>query len=415
MFLSASAAFSPASFDSPQGLFTRIMPGLALWNVLRAYCTMALSTISWLWMLDSIYSPIDWVLRQTVSPATLDPFVPRFEIRFANVAARFVKAVTRPLAATVPGATDFPLILVTELQAALRSPAAAVEGRFLGQGDMDESLWKSKKQDLNDQLRIVENDAYARIERMLLGKVVNGGPKRIAKGTKIAADYLESLETRPVGASRTFAEMRDALDGPVPEGPTDARAVVDELAHVLEPGIAAMGSGRFFGFVIGGALPASIGADWLVSTWDQNACLAGPMPGTSALESVAGRWVLELLGLPSHCSFAFVTGCQMAHFTCLAAARHHVLAAVGWDLEQQGLQGAPRVRVLVGEHRHVTIDRALRYLGLGTATLEVIGADEAGRMAPARLSIRCPLHRLAQVQARIRNVQAQNGRTEGQG
>ena len=128
-----------------------------------------------------------------------------------------------------------------------------------------------------------------------------------------------------------------------------------------------MGSGRYFGFVIGGALPASLAADWLVSAWDQNAGLAQPTPAVSALEAVTGRWVLELLGLPAHSSFAFVTGCQMAHVTSLAAARHAVYERLGYDLREHGLAGAPPLRVVVGEKRHVTLTRALRLLGIGRA------------------------------------------------
>ena len=153
----------------------------------------------------------------------------------------------------------------------------------------------------------------------------------------------------------------------MPEEGTDPLALVDELAAVAEPGLTAMGSGRYFGFVIGGALPASLAADWLVSAWDQNAGLAQPTPAVSALEAVTGRWVLELLGLPAHSSFAFVTGCQMAHVTSLAAARQAVYERVGYDLREQGLAGAPPLRVVVGEKRHVTLTRALRLLGIGRA------------------------------------------------
>ena len=134
--------------------------------------------------------------------------------------------------------------------------------------------------------------------------------------------YLETLGTRPIRPDADYATMLKAVDGPVPEEGAAALALLDELAAVAEPGLTAMGSGRYFGFVIGGALPAALAADWLVSAWDQNAGLAQPTPAVAALEAVTGRWVLELLGLPSHSSFAFVTGCQMAHVTSLAAARH---------------------------------------------------------------------------------------------
>ena len=202
----------------------------------------------------------------------------------------------------------------------------------------------------------------------------------LARTAAIAADYLETLDTRPVRPERRYREMLALLDSPLPEHPTDPAVVVEELAAVAEPGIMAIGSGRWFGFVAGGALPASLASDWLVSAWDQNTGLAEPTPSTSALEVVAGRWLLELLGLPAHSSFAFVTGCQMAHVTCLAAARHAVYRRSGWDLPRQGLAGAPPLRVVVGGARHVTIMRALRLLGIGAEQEIVLGADREGRM-----------------------------------
>ena len=145
-----------------------------------------------------------------------------------------------------------------------------------------------------------------------------------------------------------------------------------------------MGSGRFFGFVIGGALPAALAADWLVSAWDQNTGLAEPTPAASALEAVAGRWVLELLGLPSDSSFAFVTGCQMAHVTCLAAARQGVYERAGWDLGEQGSQARRRSGSSSAAERHVTVTRALRLLGIGSAQEVVSPTNEEGRMRRRR-------------------------------
>jgi glutamate/tyrosine decarboxylase-like PLP-dependent enzyme len=139
-----------------------------------------------------------------------------------------------------------------------------------------------------------------------------------------------------------------------------------------------MGSGRYFGFVIGGALPAALAADWLTSAWDQNAGLYVAGPSASVVEQVTREWIVDLLGLPENASIGFVTGTQMAHVTGLAAARFHVLDQVGWDVGRDGLQGAPRIRVLVGAKRHVTVDRALRLLGLGAPI--VVEADEEGRM-----------------------------------
>jgi glutamate/tyrosine decarboxylase-like PLP-dependent enzyme len=202
----------------------------------------------------------------------------------------------------------------------------------------------------------------------------------------IAADFYETLPTRPVYPRATVAELHAALSGPLPENGLPARTAIAELAAAADPGLVAEPSGRYFGFVIGGAVPASIAADWLTSTWDQNAGLFAGGPSASIVEQVAGAWLVELLGLPRHASFGFVTGAQMANFTALAAARHHVLANVGWDVERDGLQGAPKIRVVVGAKRHSTIDRALRMLGLGTPT-EVVPADAEGRMLADELHI----------------------------
>jgi glutamate/tyrosine decarboxylase-like PLP-dependent enzyme len=194
----------------------------------------------------------------------------------------------------------------------------------------------------------------------------------------IAADYVESLGDRRVFPDVTPEQLRAALGGPLPEQPIDAQQVVAELAAAAESGVVAMGSGRYFGFVIGGALPAALAADWLTSAWDQNAGLYVAGPSASVVEQVTREWIVDLLGLPEDASIGFVTGTQMAHVTGLAAARFHVLDQVGWDVGRDGLQGAPRIRVLAGAKRHVTLDRALRLLGLGAPS--VVEADEQGRM-----------------------------------
>jgi glutamate/tyrosine decarboxylase-like PLP-dependent enzyme len=194
----------------------------------------------------------------------------------------------------------------------------------------------------------------------------------------IAADYVESLDDRRVFPDITPEELREALGGPLPERPVDAQQVVSELAAGADPGVVALGSGRYFGFVIGGALPAALAADWLTSTWDQNAGLYVGGPSASVVEQVTREWIVDLLDLPTDASIGFVTGTQMAHVTGLAAARFHVLDEVGWDVGRDGLQGGPQIRVLAGAKRHVTLDRALRLLGLGAPT--VVDADEQGRM-----------------------------------
>ena len=202
----------------------------------------------------------------------------------------------------------------------------------------------------------------------------------LRRTSELAADFIESLDERAIWPEATVEELRDALGGQLQEGPLDPVAVIEELAAAAQPGVVRIPSGRYFGFVIGGALPASVAADWLTSVWDQNAGLVAGGPSAAVVEEIAGEWLLELLGIPAGTSFAFVTGCQMAHVTCLAAARHAVLERVGWDVERDGLTGAPPIRVFVGGKRHVTIDRALRLLGLGSEDATRVDADGQGRM-----------------------------------
>jgi glutamate/tyrosine decarboxylase-like PLP-dependent enzyme len=198
-----------------------------------------------------------------------------------------------------------------------------------------------------------------------------------------AADWLDSLPDRPVRPDLGPRELEIA--GTLGAKPLPSGEVIAELVTQSEPGLAAINSPRFFGYVMGGAHPAAIAADWLTSAWDQNAGLAEPTPSAAVLEEIAGRWLAELLGIPATASFALVTGCQMAHFTGLAAARHRVLADAGHDVERDGLIGAPPIRVLAGAERHVTIDRALRMLGLGTGCIEAVAVGEDGAMLPGAL------------------------------
>jgi glutamate/tyrosine decarboxylase-like PLP-dependent enzyme len=205
-----------------------------------------------------------------------------------------------------------------------------------------------------------------------------------------AAEFLSGLPERPVAPTATAEELRGGLGGPLPDGSRDPRLVVAELAKAADRGIMATPGSRFFGFVIGGSLPAALAADWLTSTWDQNAGLYAAAPAAAVVEEVCGAWLIELFGLPENASYGLVTGCQMAHFTALAAARHGVLEAAGWNVEADGLPGAPPIRLIVGEERHVTVDRALRFLGLGTANLRTVPADAQGRMrADALRSVLC--------------------------
>ena len=156
--------------------------------------------------------------------------------------------------------------------------------------------------------------------------------------------------------------------------------VVAELTADVEGGILGSAGGRFFGWAIGGSLPAALAADWLTSTWDQNAALYACGPAAAIAEEVAGGWLKEILGLPQGASFALVSGCQMAHVTCLAAARHALLAKCGWDVEGQGLYGAPRIRILTNSKRHGSIERAVRLLGLGHSLVMDLPTDASGRV-----------------------------------
>ncbi|HYX75564.1 MAG TPA: pyridoxal-dependent decarboxylase [Gaiellaceae bacterium] len=206
----------------------------------------------------------------------------------------------------------------------------------------------------------------------------------LRRTAELASAYVDSLGERPVFPDVTPEQLRQALGGPLPEHPLPAEQVVDELAAGAEPGLVATASGRYFGFVIGGALPAALAADWLTSAWDQNAGLYVGGPSASVVEQITRDWLLELLGLPGEASIGFVTGTQVANVTGLAAARWHVLDEVAWDVGRDGLTGAPKIRVLVGAQRHVTVDRALRLLGLGAPT--TVPADDQGRMLAGPLA-----------------------------
>ena len=195
-----------------------------------------------------------------------------------------------------------------------------------------------------------------------------------------AAQFHDTLDDRPVGPQASFDELVDALGGPLLDQGGEDLDVVSELIAAAEPGLVGSQTGRYFGFVFGSAMPASVAADWVSSAWDQNAFSVVTSPAAAAAEQVAAGWLAELLGLPDGVSCGFVTGAQGANTTALAAARQHVLAQAGWDVGRDGLHGAPPIRVLAGVERHVTIDRSLRLLGLGTGALELVPADGQGRM-----------------------------------
>jgi glutamate/tyrosine decarboxylase-like PLP-dependent enzyme len=202
----------------------------------------------------------------------------------------------------------------------------------------------------------------------------------LRRTAEIAADYIESLDERPVFPRRSIDEIAAALGGPLPETSSDPLEVVELLAREAEPGVVATAGPRYFGYVTGGALPATVGADWLTTIWDQCGAFSVLGPSASVVEEIVGEWVKELLGLPSDSSFALTTGTQMAHVTALAAARHDILEARGWDVRERGLASSPPITVVVGQHRHATIGRALRLLGIGATQIVVSDADTHGRM-----------------------------------
>jgi glutamate/tyrosine decarboxylase-like PLP-dependent enzyme len=195
-----------------------------------------------------------------------------------------------------------------------------------------------------------------------------------------ATAFLDGLHDRRVAARTDVDGVAAALRRPLPDEGAEPLEVIEELIAGAEPGVLAIPSGRFFGWVMGGVLPATLAADWLTSTWDQNAGLLATSPAAAGAEWVASEWLLDLIGLPATSAVGFVTGAMMANFTCLAAARHEVLRRVGWNVERDGLHGGPQVSVIVGEERHETVDVALRFLGLGEAPSIVVPADDQGRI-----------------------------------
>ena len=200
-----------------------------------------------------------------------------------------------------------------------------------------------------------------------------------------AAKYLAALESRPVAAPVDPTDLRAKLGGPLPEQPTDPETVLEALVSAADPGLVQSAGPRYFGYVIGGALPASLAADWLATAWDQCAGIYPLSPAGAVVEEVVGAWLRELLGLPPAASVGFTTGDTMANTVGLAAARSRVLERSGWDVERQGLFGAPEIEVVVGEQRHVSIGMALRYLGLGSERVRVVTSDGQGRMLPDAL------------------------------
>jgi len=195
-----------------------------------------------------------------------------------------------------------------------------------------------------------------------------------------ATRFLDDLECRPVATTVGLDELRTRLGGALSERGMDPVDVIDELVANTEGGLLGSTGGRFFAWVIGGALESALAADWLTSAWNQNAVLFSTGPAAAVVEEVVGAWLKELLGLPTDASFALTTGCQLAHFTCLAAARYAVLRDLDWNVNERGLFDAPKLRILASDQRHASVDRAVRYLGLGTENIIGVPTNAAGQI-----------------------------------
>jgi glutamate/tyrosine decarboxylase-like PLP-dependent enzyme len=204
--------------------------------------------------------------------------------------------------------------------------------------------------------------------------------RAMRRASELGLEFLAGLDERHVGARTDAASLAGQLGGPLPDEGQDPEAVVERMARILDPGLVASAGPRYFGFVVGGALPASAAADWLTGAWSQNAVLHALSPAAAAAELVAGAWMLDLLGLPPNSGVGFPTGAGLGNAIGLAAARHAVLAKAGWDVEAQGLYGAPEIRVVIGDDAHSTLLTALQYLGLGRERVVRIPADDQGRM-----------------------------------
>ncbi len=195
-----------------------------------------------------------------------------------------------------------------------------------------------------------------------------------------AIDHLTPVSNTSVAATADLAALRKNLSLPLSDSGQDATEIIDDLVKAVEGGIIDSAGPRFFGWVIGGSLPAALAADWLTSAWDQNASLYATSPAAAIVEEVVGAWLKDLLHLPSTASFALVTGCQIAHVTCLLAARHALLARRQWDVEKQGLAGSPLIRILTSTELHGSTIRAVRIIGLGQNHIIALPADAEGRL-----------------------------------
>ncbi len=209
--------------------------------------------------------------------------------------------------------------------------------------------------------------------------------KTLDSAFTLAVNHLENLDQTSVAATVDLATLRARISKPLARAGITPEQVIQELADDVAGGLLGSAGGRFFGWVIGGALPAAVGADWLTSVWQQNSALYACSPAAAVVEETVGVWLKEILGLPSAASFALVTGCQMAHVTCLAAARHALLKNRGWDVESQGMFGAPAIRILSSTECHGSFERAVRLLGFGQSQVKLLPVDDQGRLIPEAL------------------------------
>jgi glutamate/tyrosine decarboxylase-like PLP-dependent enzyme len=209
--------------------------------------------------------------------------------------------------------------------------------------------------------------------------------KLLAEALRRSIRYLEGSRSRRVSPAQADVDRLAELGGPLPEEPSDGEQVLALLDELGSPATVINAGGRYFGFVNGGSLPAALAADWLAAAWDQNAGPALCSPTAAALEEIVIRWVCELLGLPRGTAGALVTGASMANFCGLAAARHALLARQGWNVERDGLFGAPPITVVVGEEVHVSLSKALSLLGFGAARVLRVPCDRQGRMQAGKL------------------------------
>ena len=203
---------------------------------------------------------------------------------------------------------------------------------------------------------------------------------------RCAVEYLKALDHTPVAPTASLETLRARLCKDLADDPLPAERVIRELVADSAGGLVGCAGGRFHAWVVGGALPAALAADWLTSAWDQNAGIYASGPAAALVEEASGAWLKDLLNIPAHASFAFVTGCQMAHVTCLAAARHGVLRRRGWNVEEHGLAGSPPIRLLTGSERHSSVMRAVGLLGLGKRNVVELPVDHEGRLSAATLA-----------------------------